>query len=133
MDAKAPSTEEGRGKLRKAWGSRKQTLIPRYPNVETRLGAAQSLMTEYIGHAEGTRGTETSKYPEEKKETSISKVAASEMERAQTREHALWGCGPATSISKVSRIVLESTDKERKIRVGENWRELAGTRVPQDT
>ena len=34
---------------------------------------------------EGTRGTETSKYPEEEKENlSISKVAASEMERAQT-------------------------------------------------
>ena len=32
----------------------------------------------------GTGGTETSKYPEEKKETSISKVAASEMERGQT-------------------------------------------------
>ena len=32
----------------------------------------------------GTRGTETSKYPEEEKETSIFKVAASEMERAQT-------------------------------------------------
>ena len=33
----------------------------------------------------GTRGTETSKYPEEEKENlSISKVAASEMERAQT-------------------------------------------------
>ena len=32
----------------------------------------------------GTRGTETSKYPEEKKETSISRVAASEMERGQT-------------------------------------------------
>ena len=31
-----------------------------------------------------TGGTETSKYPEEKKETSISKVAASEMERGQT-------------------------------------------------
>ena len=31
-----------------------------------------------------TRGTETSKYPEEKKETSISQVAASERERAQT-------------------------------------------------
>ena len=40
---------------------------------------------------EGTRGSETSKYPEEKKETSISKVAASEMERAQTRVHASWG------------------------------------------
>ena len=30
----------------------------------------------------GTGGTETSNYPEEKKETSISKVAASEMEGA---------------------------------------------------
>ena len=39
----------------------------------------------------GTRGTETSKYPEEKKETSISKVAASEMERGQTRMRASWG------------------------------------------
>ena len=33
----------------------------------------------------GTRGTETSKYPEEEKENlSISRVAASEMEGAQT-------------------------------------------------
>ncbi len=40
---------------------------------------------------EGTRGTETSKYPEEKKETSISKVAASEMERAQTKREICWG------------------------------------------
>ena len=30
----------------------------------------------------GTRGTETSKYPEEKKENSIPRVAASEMGRA---------------------------------------------------
>ena len=34
---------------------------------------------------EGTRGTETSKYPEEKKEKSISVVAASEEGRGQTR------------------------------------------------
>ena len=34
---------------------------------------------------EGTRGTETSKYPEEKKETSIPAVAASEEGRGQTR------------------------------------------------
>ena len=40
---------------------------------------------------EGTRGTETSKYPEEEKETSISQVAASERERAQTTEFILWG------------------------------------------
>ena len=31
-----------------------------------------------------TRGTETSQYPEEEKETSIPKVAASEMGKAQT-------------------------------------------------
>ena len=37
-----------------------------------------------IDMQEGTRGTETSKYPEEKKEKSISVVAASEEERGQT-------------------------------------------------
>ena len=49
--------------------------------------------TEYIGTEEETRGTETSKYPEEEKEKSIPKVAASEMGRAQTKEFTLWGCG----------------------------------------
>ena len=37
-----------------------------------------------IGRAEGTRGSETSKYPEEKKENSISLVVASETVRGQT-------------------------------------------------
>ena len=41
-------------------------------------------MSQYIAHEKGTRGTETSKYPQEEKETSISKVAASEMERGLT-------------------------------------------------
>ena len=35
VDALAPRAEEGRGKLRKARGNRKQVLIPRYPNGET--------------------------------------------------------------------------------------------------
>ena len=39
---------------------------------------------ESIVIEEGTRGTETSKYPEEEKEKSISLVAASEEERGQT-------------------------------------------------
>jgi len=38
--------------------------------------------TEYIGTKKRTWGTETSKYPEEKKSTEISLVAASERERA---------------------------------------------------
>ena len=40
-------------------------------------------ITEPIHNSvKGTRGTETSKYPEEKKENSIPKVAASEMGEA---------------------------------------------------
>ena len=38
----------------------------------------QSLCTEYIGVQRETRGTETSKYPKEKKSTEIPLVAASE-------------------------------------------------------
>ena len=41
-------------------------------------------MPESIGHEEGTRGSETSKYPEEKKENSITLVVASEEVRGQT-------------------------------------------------
>ena len=88
---------------------------------------------ENIMYREGTRGTETSKYPEEKKETSISKVAASEMEVAQTEEHAFRGCGPAYAGDIASRIVLESTVKECKSHVDESEKTAAGTRVPQDT
>ena len=43
-----------------------------------------SSMSESIAHEKGTRGTETSKYPEEKKENSISLVVASEEGRGQT-------------------------------------------------
>ena len=47
-------------------------------------GNAQSPPNESIVRLEGTRGSETSKYPEEKKENSISLVVASEEERGQT-------------------------------------------------
>ena len=47
-------------------------------------GNARSPMNESIVHEEGTRGSETSKYPEEKKENSISLVVASEEGRGQT-------------------------------------------------
>lgn len=74
--------EEGRGKLRKATGSRKQALIRGYPNGATRRSKTPSPYAEHIGIEEGTRGTETSKYPEEEKETSNPQVAASEKGRA---------------------------------------------------
>ena len=68
MDALAPSAEEGRGSLRKASGSREQAPIRGYPNGETRWSEPPALPVEHIGRGEGTWGTETSKYPEEKRE-----------------------------------------------------------------
>ena len=57
-------------------------------------GNARSPANESIVREEGTRGSETSKYPEEKKENSISLVVASEEERGQTvslRTHGVEG------------------------------------------
>ena len=50
------------------------------------------LHAEYIGMRRQTRGTETSKYPEEEKTIVIPSVAASERGLAQTKELAPWGC-----------------------------------------
>lgn len=44
----------------------------------------QGSISEYIGYGSDTWGTETSKYPEEKKVKTIPIVAASELGSAQT-------------------------------------------------
>ena len=62
----------------KLGGVDKQALIPRCPNGETHSTCRVS-HSEYIAVRRRTRGTETSKYPEEKKSTEIPKVAASEI------------------------------------------------------
>ena len=79
-DAWALGGEEGRDKLRKAAGRRKWPEIRGCPNGETRRarGAAPA------GMRGRTRGTETSKYPEEEKTTVIPGVAASGTGGAQT-------------------------------------------------
>ena len=51
-----------------------------------------ALPPEHIGRAEGTRKTETSKYPKEEKTKVIPLVAASERGLAQTIVLARWGC-----------------------------------------
>ena len=60
---------------------------------------------EYIAYSWHTRRTETSKYPEEEKETSIPLVAASETGRAQTKKLASWGC--RTLYTELQRNVLD--------------------------
>ena len=54
-------------------------------------GKARTPADESIVCQEGTRGTETSKYPEEKKEKSIPVVAASEEGRGQTNDLRMIG------------------------------------------
>ena len=88
-------------------------------------------MTESIGLEKETRGTETSKYPQEEKETSISKVAASEMERAQTRF--TWGCGSPQSSIFYSRTRLESRTEGGKSPVREIEEKRGDTRVMPGT
>ena len=78
VNALALIGEEGRDKLRKASGRCKQPLIRRYPNGATLFREAEESI------AKPTRGTETSKYPEEKKTTVIPQVVASERGIAQT-------------------------------------------------
>ena len=62
----------------------------------------------------GTRGTETSKYPEEKKETSIPKVAASEIGRAQTRGFRIFGVWTDVRRKLYRRTRQESRTEEGK-------------------
>src|SRR5438477_11773261 len=64
----------------------KQTLIRGFLNAETRRSEPPSPIAECIGDEERTWGTETSKYPQEKKETSIPSVAASESGNSPNRD-----------------------------------------------
>ena len=66
------------GSCEKLRGVATQTLIRRYPNGKTCAGESQPSHAEYIGMLKPTRGTETSKYPEEEKSTEIPQVAASD-------------------------------------------------------
>ena len=82
-------------------------------------GNAQSPMNESIVHEEGTRGSETSKYPEEKKENSITLVVASEEVRGQTSGLRTAGVEGHQSKWRASRSVLESTAGDGESPVGE--------------
>jgi hypothetical protein len=61
------------GTCDKPRGVGNRTVIRGFPNGETQLGnnKAQLPMPEYIRHAEGTWGSETSQYPQEEKATAI--------------------------------------------------------------
>ena len=68
---------------------------------------------------EGTRGSETSKYPEEKKENSISLVVASEEERGQTVGLRTTGVEGLRDLKITDPKPLESGTEESDSLVGE--------------
>ena len=82
-------------------------------------GNAWSPMNESIVHEEGTRGSETSKYPEEKKENSIPLVVASEKGRGQTRGLRTPGVAGRRHMTIGDSNVLESTTRDGDSPVGE--------------
>ena len=57
-------------------------MIPRFPNGETQH--SEAMLSRFIGRQ--TRGTETSKYLQEKKTKVIAQVVASESAEAQTND-----------------------------------------------
>ena len=78
--------DERRGSLRKASGRWQTTFDPKISEWGN-PPACGYLLAEYIGFERRTRGTETSKYPEEKKSTEIPSVAASERGPALKLDH----------------------------------------------
>ena len=85
-------------------------------------GNAQSPMNESIVHEEGTRGSETSKYPEEKKENSISLVVASEEERGQTEGLRTLGVEEQryTTISELNDLERSTKEGDSPVSEAEN-------------
>ena len=75
-----------------------------------------------IVRQEGTRGSETSKYPEEKKENSIPLVVASEKGRGQTRGLRTPGVAGRRHMTIVDPNMLESMtrDGDSPVREGDN-------------
>ena len=85
-------------------------------------GNAWSPMNESIVHEEGTRGSETSKYPEEKKENSITLVVASEEVRGQTAGLRTRGVEGERylKIADPNRLERRSEEGERPVGEGDN-------------
>ena len=97
--------------------------MPRYP------------FPERIGVGGATRGTETSKYPEEEKSTEIPLVAASERGGGQTarRFGPGGGVGPETWDAGASGTAWEGRRDRVTAPYAKPPADLSGARVPPDT
>ena len=108
MDALALRADERRDKLRKASGRSKYPLIRRFLNGETWLRRPQSLYGEYIAIQREPGELKHLSSRRKRKQHVISKVAASEMERAQTRVRAFWGSDRGIDSKRIAEQFWES-------------------------
>ena len=81
----------------------------------------------------GTRGTETSKYPEEEKETFDSVSSGERTRKSPNRDACIAGFGLQEGFSNDRRTALEQPAREGESPVSEVRADLAGSRVPRDT
>ena len=84
-------------------------------------------MRESIAYERNTGGTETSKYPEEKKETSIPSVAASERDRAQAYRRKGKIAEPTGKRTKESNSLVGEIRTNQYKRVPQDTRNPVGT------
>ena len=81
----------------------------------------------------GTRGTETSKYPEEEKETFDSVSSGERTRKSPNRDACIAGFGLHKGFSNGRRTALEQPAREGESPVSEARADPAGSRVPRDT
>ncbi len=81
----------------------------------------------------GTRGTETSKYPEEEKETIDFLSSGERQGKSPNRNASIPGFGPQTVFHEDSRMVLGKPAGEGESPVREIGVKPVGSRVPRDT
>ena len=91
VDALALRADERRDKLRKAAGRSKYPLIRRCLNGETRMSNPHASIRQSITYGGEPPELKHLSRARKRKKNSISKVAASEMERGQTGVRALRG------------------------------------------
>ena len=106
--------DERRDKLRKASGSGKYTLIRRSLNGETWLSKPQSSYGEYIAMRREPGELKHLSSQRKRKQHVISKVAASEMERAQTGMRAFRGSDRVIDLISLAEWFWESQPERVK-------------------
>ena len=114
MDALALRADERRDKLRKASGRSKYPLIRRSLNGETHMSKPHVSIRQSITYGGEPGELKHLSSRRKRKQHVISKVAASEMERAQTGVRALRGSDRGIDSLKVAEWFWESQPERVK-------------------